>query len=267
MAYESMRPEDVVFVAFREGGKYYGPLLPSSEWQMHFDLYAARWDCLAVVHAHPVYCTTVACLRRDIPAYHYMVGAAGGKAIRCAAYATFGTKVCVCVCGCVLCFAILEGLDLYERSDTICRATHDRDGTPRHLRCVCLALLLLLLLLVCVLRCFDWQELSQSVMEALSGGVKACLLANHGMISYGSSLSSALKLVRRSLVCASIHPSIQLPSITGSSIRPSVRACVRACVRPPCSCRRRCADGWWWHGWMDGTRSMRCGGGGVRLWL
>ena len=45
----------------------------------------------------------------------------------------------------------------------------------------------------------DWlclQELSDSMIRAMRGGVKACLLANHGMVCYGSSVSSALKLVR-----------------------------------------------------------------------
>ncbi|MFQ5460483.1 MAG: class II aldolase/adducin family protein, partial [Anaerolineae bacterium] len=31
-------------------------------------------------------------LRREIPAFHYMVAIAGGTSIRCAPYATFGTR-------------------------------------------------------------------------------------------------------------------------------------------------------------------------------
>ena len=46
----------------------------------------------AVVHAHPIYCTTLAILERDIPPLHYMICAAGGHTIRCAPYATFGTQ-------------------------------------------------------------------------------------------------------------------------------------------------------------------------------
>ncbi len=34
----------------------------------------------------------LACLRRDIPPFHYMVAMAGGADIRCARYATFGTQ-------------------------------------------------------------------------------------------------------------------------------------------------------------------------------
>jgi L-fuculose-phosphate aldolase len=45
-----------------------------------------------VLHAHPRHATALACLRRDIPAFHYMVAIAGGDSIRCAPYATFGTQ-------------------------------------------------------------------------------------------------------------------------------------------------------------------------------
>jgi L-fuculose-phosphate aldolase len=44
-----------------------------------------------VLHAHAPFCTVLACLRRGIPAFHYMVAVAGGDSVRCAAYATFGT--------------------------------------------------------------------------------------------------------------------------------------------------------------------------------
>ena len=46
----------------------------------------------AVLHAHSTFATTLACLGRDIPPFHYMIAAAGGKTIRCAPYATFGTQ-------------------------------------------------------------------------------------------------------------------------------------------------------------------------------
>ena len=46
----------------------------------------------AIVHAHSPFATTLACLDRGIPAFHYMVAVAGGADIRCAAYATFGTQ-------------------------------------------------------------------------------------------------------------------------------------------------------------------------------
>lgn len=64
---------------------------PSTEWRLHAALLRARPDVGSVLHAHPVFCTTLACLRRDIPAFHYMVAVAGGDSIRCAPYARFGS--------------------------------------------------------------------------------------------------------------------------------------------------------------------------------
>ena len=66
--------------------------LPSSEWRFHRDIYVARPELNAIVHAHSPFATTLACLARDIPAFHYMIAVAGGKDIRCAPYATFGTQ-------------------------------------------------------------------------------------------------------------------------------------------------------------------------------
>ncbi|TMH11728.1 MAG: class II aldolase [Betaproteobacteria bacterium] len=90
LPYESMRPEDIVRVTL--GGVATGPRLPSSEWRFHRDIYVERPDAGAIVHAHSPFATTLACLGRGIPAFHYMVAVAGGKDIRCAPYATFGTQ-------------------------------------------------------------------------------------------------------------------------------------------------------------------------------
>ncbi|MBL8522707.1 MAG: class II aldolase/adducin family protein, partial [Betaproteobacteria bacterium] len=79
-------------VAMRMDGTHEGEVLPSSEWRFHRDIYAARSDVGAIVHTHAAYCTTLACMDRAIPPFHYMVAAAGGKDIRCAPYATFGTQ-------------------------------------------------------------------------------------------------------------------------------------------------------------------------------
>jgi L-fuculose-phosphate aldolase len=90
LAYESMQPGDVV--AMKQDGTSQGPRLPSSEWRFHRDIYAARREVGAIVHAHSPFATSIACLGRDIPPFHYMIAVAGGKNIRCAAYATFGTQ-------------------------------------------------------------------------------------------------------------------------------------------------------------------------------
>lgn len=65
---------------------------PSSEWRFHRDLYVHRPEVNAIVHVHSPYATALACTRRGIPPFHYMVAAAGGVDIRCAPYATFGTQ-------------------------------------------------------------------------------------------------------------------------------------------------------------------------------
>jgi len=79
-------------VAVDMEGRPRGDLRPSSEWRIHRDIYRARPEVHAVVHAHSPYAVSLACLRRDIPPFHYMIAAAGGKDIRCAGYATFGTQ-------------------------------------------------------------------------------------------------------------------------------------------------------------------------------
>jgi L-fuculose-phosphate aldolase len=74
-----------------ENGAYEGPLPPSSEWRFHLDIYRARSDVGAVAHMHSTYATTLATLRRDIPAVHYMIAAFGGPSVRCVGYASYGT--------------------------------------------------------------------------------------------------------------------------------------------------------------------------------
>lgn len=127
MPYAETTAEDVVAMAIGADAVS-GRRLPSSEWRFHRDLYRSRDDVDAIVHTHAPFATTLACLQRSIPAFHYMVAIAGGNDIRCAPYATFGT-----------------------------------------------------------------QTLSDHAVAALEGR-KACLLANHGMIAVGSSLSAALAL-------------------------------------------------------------------------
>ena len=130
LPYDSLHPEDLVFMGYdwTHGG---GQRPPSSEWRLHRDLYMKRPEVAAVVHAHSPCATTLACLRRGIPAFHYEVALAGGADIRCGDYATFGT-----------------------------------------------------------------QALSDAALRALEGR-RACLLANHGIVSTGASLEQALELAEK----------------------------------------------------------------------
>jgi L-fuculose-phosphate aldolase len=126
LPYDAMKPADVMKMAF--DGSFEGRHRPSSEWRFHRDILRERADVEAVLHCHSVYATTLAVHHRSIPAFHYMVGVAGGTTIRCARYATFGT-----------------------------------------------------------------QALSDAALEALDGRL-ACLLGQHGQISLGKTLASALWL-------------------------------------------------------------------------
>ena len=65
---------------------------PSSEWRFHRDIYKARVDVGAIVHTHSPAATALACQRRSLPPFHYMIAVAGGEDIRCADNALFGTQ-------------------------------------------------------------------------------------------------------------------------------------------------------------------------------
>lgn len=90
MAYETALPADIV--AMRLDGSSAGARQPSSEWRFHRDIYAQRPEAGAIVHCHAPFATALACLRRDIPPFHYMIARFGGADVRCAPYATFGTQ-------------------------------------------------------------------------------------------------------------------------------------------------------------------------------
>jgi len=90
MGAEGLTENDIVFVHM--DGAARGRWQPSSEWLFHRDIYAQRAGVGAVVHTHSLAATALACLRKDIPPFHYMIALAGGDNIRCAKYATFGTQ-------------------------------------------------------------------------------------------------------------------------------------------------------------------------------
>jgi L-fuculose-phosphate aldolase len=94
MAYEHLVPADIVFMPL-DGSPleiHGNRRKPSSEWRFHHDLYVARPAAGAVLHAHSPFATSLACLRREIPPFHYMIARFGGDSVRCADYATFGTQ-------------------------------------------------------------------------------------------------------------------------------------------------------------------------------
>jgi len=86
---EEITPSRIVAVGF--DGKVIGIGKPSSEWHFHCDILKARPEINAVVHTHSPHATALACLREDMPPFHYMIAIAGGDSVRCAPYTLFGT--------------------------------------------------------------------------------------------------------------------------------------------------------------------------------
>ena len=89
--YSSLKNKDIVYVSLK--GKFDKKLgKPSSEWKFHQDIYLKKDEANAIVHSHSTNATALSVHKKTIPAFHYMVALAGGKDIKCANYATYGTR-------------------------------------------------------------------------------------------------------------------------------------------------------------------------------
>ena len=89
--YSTLKQSDIVFVSLNG---YFDKKkgIPSSEWKFHQDIYINKKEAKAIVHAHSTFATAVSTHKRGIPPFLYMVAMAGGHDIKCAKYATFGTR-------------------------------------------------------------------------------------------------------------------------------------------------------------------------------
>jgi L-fuculose-phosphate aldolase len=89
--YSSLKMNDIIYVSLQ--GKFDKKKgIPSSEWQFHQDIYKNKLEAKAIVHAHSTNATAVSTHNRRIPPFHYMVAMVGGHDIKCAKYATYGTR-------------------------------------------------------------------------------------------------------------------------------------------------------------------------------
>ena len=89
--YSSLKNKDIVYVSVTGiFDKKKG--IPSSEWRFHQDIYLNKKETKAIVHAHSSCATAISTHGKSIPAFHYMVAMAGGNDIKCAKYATYGTR-------------------------------------------------------------------------------------------------------------------------------------------------------------------------------
>ena len=89
--YSSLKNKDIVHVSL-EGKFDKKKGIPSSEWKFHQDIYKNKIAAKAIVHAHSTNATAISTHKRGIPPFHYMVAMAGGHDIKCAKYATYGTR-------------------------------------------------------------------------------------------------------------------------------------------------------------------------------
>ncbi len=90
VAPEQLSPAGMVDLAWN--GRTRSAGIPSTEWRIHRDVYAALPGAGAIVHTHSTYATALASLREDLPPFHYLVGKAGGHRVHCAEFATYGTQ-------------------------------------------------------------------------------------------------------------------------------------------------------------------------------
>ena len=88
VVYDDLTPESICVIDLA-GNKVEDGLDPSSEVPMHTSVYRAT-DAGAVVHTHPLYCTTLSVLMDEVPPVHYMIALLGGP-VRVAKYARFGS--------------------------------------------------------------------------------------------------------------------------------------------------------------------------------
>ena len=74
--YADTLPEDIVIMDLH-GNILEGDRKPSSEFALHSAFYLADIGAQAVVHAHSMYCTTLACMGEPLRSVHYAIAEAG----------------------------------------------------------------------------------------------------------------------------------------------------------------------------------------------
>lgn len=89
--YFETRPEDVVVMNL-DGEIVDGDRKPSSEKDLHIEMYKIKPEIRSVVHTHSMYCTVLSCLNMPIKSVHYVLADAATDIVPVAPYVTYGTK-------------------------------------------------------------------------------------------------------------------------------------------------------------------------------
>jgi len=89
--YDDMTINDIVMVNYHTS-KYEGDIKPSSEKELHCEIYRTRKEINAVIHTHQMNASTVAAARREVPPILDDMAQIIGPTVRCAEYALPNTK-------------------------------------------------------------------------------------------------------------------------------------------------------------------------------
>ena len=90
IAYGSMCPEDIAEVNLKDGS--YSGKKPSSEKNLHLEIYRTRKSVHAIVHNHASHSSTVAAARREVPPILDDMAQIVGPSVRVAKYALPSTR-------------------------------------------------------------------------------------------------------------------------------------------------------------------------------
>jgi len=90
-AYNTLGPEEIVTVNI-EDGSYSGNIKPSSEKDLHAEIYKHRKDVNFIIHTHQPYASAISPLGVDIPIMDHKVAASIGDRVACAGYGLPGSQ-------------------------------------------------------------------------------------------------------------------------------------------------------------------------------
>jgi len=89
--YEELSMDDIVLVNY-QNSSYEGNVKPSSEKELHCEIYRTRKDVFAVIHTHQMNASTVAAAHREVPPILDDMTQIIGPTVRVAEYALPSTK-------------------------------------------------------------------------------------------------------------------------------------------------------------------------------
>lgn len=91
LPYEALTRDDIVLVNYHTS-EYEGPVKPSSEKELHCEIYRTRKEVMAVIHTHQMNASTVAAAQREVPPILDDMAQIIGPTVRVADYALPSTK-------------------------------------------------------------------------------------------------------------------------------------------------------------------------------